>query len=160
MTDMKPLQILAGPLFADDWDRLKAAKEELGLPFIVQPAKAVPGGEGRVLAIGRKPDFVCDYAYVESTKSPGFITAFDWATSDKIDSRAVTAEEMMQELFGPQTREVTDDEYADVQRLDQKLRPEVDPRLSDETSYRASIADRPPADGSVYSGRRAMEHAG
>jgi hypothetical protein len=159
MSEVKPLQILAGKLYADDWDRLKAAKEKLKLPFTVMPSKAVPGGEGRVLAIGVKPNFICDYAFVESTKSPGFITAFDWATSDKTDSRAVTAEEMLQAILGPETREVTDAEYDMVEQLAPKLRPPVDPGRSDESSYRASIADREPAEGSVYSGRRSVEHA-
>lgn len=146
-SDLRPLQIMSGKLHADDWQRIRAAKASLDLPFLITPAKAVPGGVGRVLAIGVKPDFVCDYAFVPDTKSPGLIAAMEWALTDKEDPRAVTVEDMMKQIFGPETKEITNAE--DVRGSD--------PRLDDEGPYREHFRDAKPEPGSVIAGRQALQ---
>ena len=52
---------------AEDWKRLSAAREAVGYAELLQPAEALEGSPGPVLAIGKYPSWLTGYAYVEST---------------------------------------------------------------------------------------------
>lgn len=55
---------------AEDWQRLSAARTALGYTDLIQPAQALPGSPGPVLAIGKLPSWIVPHAYVASTEHP------------------------------------------------------------------------------------------
>lgn len=62
-----------------DWAALKEAKTVLGYDSVIQPARAVNGSPGRILAVGdTPPDWVCDYAQVASAQDPDLSKALGW----------------------------------------------------------------------------------
>lgn len=107
MSAIVPWPIFSGDLTSDDWDRIKAAKAASGVNFQVRPVVAVPGSPGRVLAIGRVPGFIAEYARVESTSSPGFQAAVNWTLDASIqDPRATTLAQQLSAIFGAEVREL------------------------------------------------------
>ena len=62
----RPLPILTAdgelPVGAD-LANLKFAKMFSGYEGLVLPRKAVPGSPGPILAVGRQPDWLCEFAY-------------------------------------------------------------------------------------------------
>lgn len=58
---------------------VRTAFEQLGLGVRVQPYSADTTPYNRVLAVGAKPDWLCDYVYVDSPTSPRFEMAVKWA---------------------------------------------------------------------------------
>ena len=60
-----PLPIYPWPITDEQMGMLKRAKAEADVPFLVYPQEALPGGPGRVLAIGQVPDFACDAVYIQ-----------------------------------------------------------------------------------------------
>ena len=70
------------------------------------PENAVPGSPGRVLAIGSKPDFICDYAYVANPTVESLTAALAWCLGLKEDSRGVTMGKMLSEYFGEGVKEI------------------------------------------------------
>lgn len=118
MADVRPLALLFGTEpTAADWERLWAIKTELNPPFVVQRAKASPGGQSRVLAIGARPDFVCDYAYIPDVNSPGLKNAMMWALSFIKDERAVTAADMLGEMLGCEVKELPMEKHEQIVRF-------------------------------------------
>lgn len=76
---------------------VKAAKEQLGLPFKVMPMEAVPGNTTRVLAF-EMPPFACDYALV--TRPEALPAALSWVLSDKDDPRATMMAGWLSKVLG------------------------------------------------------------
>lgn len=122
-TDEHPLYIWSE--VKADLAPIRAAKAQLehdGAENV--PVRVVPIGvgrdgfvnghlvSGRVLAIGSRPPFLCDYALVsERTSSEGWIRAFCWVTGmAERDSKATLIEDIIIAQFGPGTREITADE--------------------------------------------------
>lgn len=66
---MRILPILwAEPPTAADWERLSEARKALGYMDLIQPVEALEGSPGPVLAVGKMPDWIVQYAYVPSTR--------------------------------------------------------------------------------------------
>lgn len=107
MSAIVPWPIYAGNLDSNDWDRIKRAKAASGVDFQVRPVVAVPGSPGRVLAIGSAPPFLCEFAGVDSTESPGFQAAVNWTLDQSIqDPRATTLAQQLSAIFGGTVREL------------------------------------------------------
>lgn len=135
MTDLRPLPIWwAKPPTDADWQRIRQAKAALKLDFLVQPGRASAGSPGRILAVGGKPDFVCDYATVADTRSAGLQIALNWVLGTHDDPRAVTMPEMLTEIFGKEVKEVINEHEGTVDE-----RTPIDPGSEDEGPYRQSI---------------------
>lgn len=60
MADVHPLPIYPHTVTEAQLEMVKRAKLEIGAPFAVQPAPAVPGSPGRVLAFGEVPPFLSE----------------------------------------------------------------------------------------------------
>jgi hypothetical protein len=87
-------------------EALKTAKESLDVDYLIRPVKAVPGSPGRVLAIGTKPDFVCDYAFVPEPSVESLKNALHWALGDHDDPRARTVVQVLEDIFGKGVKEI------------------------------------------------------
>lgn len=85
---------------------LKDAKDSLDVDYLVQPVKAVPGSPGRILALGKKPHFVCDYALVEKPTKESIRNALEWVLGDHDDPRARTVVQVLEEIFGSGVQEI------------------------------------------------------
>jgi len=104
----RTLFIWSGPERAD-LEPLKRAKAQLELDFMVRPVGVpVPNGEnalpsecGRVLAIGHRPPWLCDYALVgERTSEDGWRAALEWALGVvDHDPRATTTLDILASIF-------------------------------------------------------------
>ena len=88
---------------------LKQAKQQIPDAPLIQPVRAVPGSPGRVLAIGTPPPFLCDYALVETSTSPGLQKALEWTLGLREDERGMTVLKKLQQIFGAETMEIFDD---------------------------------------------------
>lgn len=88
---------------------LKVAKEQIPEAPLVQPVRAVYGSPGRVLAIGQQPPFLCDYALVGEPTVERLQIALEWVLGLREDSRGMTVLKKMQQIFGSETVEVTDE---------------------------------------------------
>lgn len=129
--DLIPFPILANPpLNADDWGRIRAAKAALDLPFQVKPVPAVPGSPMRILAIGIKPQWAHEGAYVESTTSPGFAAAVRYVLTGEDDPRGMTIEKWLQGILGPGVKEVPDDTEPTESDTDYGNRGRIDPNAN------------------------------
>lgn len=75
--------------------------------------------ETRVLAVGSRPPFLCEYALVTERTSPeGYVRALCWVLGiSRIDEKATTILDTMTAIFGPGTREVTTEELEARKRL-------------------------------------------
>ena len=90
----------------DDLALLKQAKEELDLPFLIKPVKAVPGSPGRIIALREHPNFVCEHAYIPNPNPKSVLEALKWALSENYDPRAVTVVQMLSEIFKGEVKEI------------------------------------------------------
>jgi hypothetical protein len=103
---IKLLPIYPSVPFGDTLEAVKAAKDSLDLDYLVKPVKAVSGSPGRVLAIGEKPDFVCDYAFVPNPTVESLINALNWVLGDHDDPRARTVVQVLEDYFGKGVKEI------------------------------------------------------
>lgn len=126
--------IIGGQLSPEDWAAIKQAKDELDLPFLVKPVQAVPGSPGRVLALGVLPGWVCDYYPVWKAQSPAIKDAIRWVLTGNDDPKAVTMEKALQNILGPDVKEVTnanDSDKPNSLNLDFGSRGQYDPNAGD-----------------------------
>jgi hypothetical protein len=147
MSEPRLLPIFAETLSTDDLNRIKEAKAALDVEFLVKPVRALVGSPGRILAIGSKPDFIAfdGYAFIPDTTSKGLGMALAWVLGDADDPRAITAEKMMKEIFGEETREIDEHDKRGPNPLDDDERP-----------YRSRISDNDPRPGSTIARRRGL----
>lgn len=85
---------------------IKEAKGQINITTLVKPVKALPKSPGRVLAIGEKPDWICEYAYVKEPSTQSFKEALEWILGIREDPRGVTVIRTLREIFGPGVREI------------------------------------------------------
>jgi hypothetical protein len=104
--ELKPLPIYPRKPQGAILEALKQAKVNLDLNYLISPEKAVPGSPGRVLAIGEKPNFLCDYAYVKEPTVDSLQQALAWCLELKEDSRGVTIGRMLSELLRGEVKEI------------------------------------------------------
>lgn len=106
-SDVRPLPLLWGQAPSEaDWAAVKAAYVSLGLPGLVSPVRAVPGGAGRVICVDCEPIWIVDYARIPSAESPGLKNAMIWALSDVHDERAVSMADMLSTVLGAKVTEL------------------------------------------------------
>lgn len=86
---------------------LKQAKQQIPDAPLVSPVRAVPGSPGRVLAIGERPPFLCDYALVAEATPERIKPALEWVLGLREDERGMTVLKKLKQIFGPETTEVT-----------------------------------------------------
>lgn len=102
---------------------IKAAKAKLALDFQVRPvavteASDLPAWESRVLAIGSRPPFLCDYALTTPrTSEEGWLRAVVWVLGRNDDPKATYILDTLTAAFGPGVREISPEEQEARQRL-------------------------------------------
>ena len=109
MPDVTPLPMYPQVPTGNTLTALKTAKSLLDTKVLIQPVKAVPGSPGRVLAIGSKPNFLCDYAYVAEPTVESLTAALSWCLGLKEDARGVTIGRMLSEIMGGEVCELHTD---------------------------------------------------
>ena len=109
MPDVSPLPVWPQKPQEPILTMLKQAKQQLNTSLLISPERAVPGSPGRVLAIGSKPNFLCDYAYVAEPTVESLTAALSWCLGLKEDARGVTIGRMLSEIMGGEVREVATD---------------------------------------------------
>lgn len=115
-TDVKDLPY-AGTGTPQQWERIKQAKANIGLPFMVRPVLD-QGTHWRVLAF-QEPEDICDYAPVtEKTTVEGYEAALRWLYGAE-DPRPTTALQMLQRVFGPEVREIPQ-EQLNAERMEER----------------------------------------
>jgi hypothetical protein len=106
MTSILPLPIYPAKPTGNDLALLKEAKAKVGTDILLQPVRAVQGSPGRVIALRKKPTWICDYAYIPEPSVESLKNALEWALGIKEDSRGITVIRTLKEIFGEQTREL------------------------------------------------------
>lgn len=106
MSDVTPLPMWPQKPQEPLLSLLKQAKQQLNTSLLISPVKAVPGSPGRVLAIGSKPDFICEYAYVANPTVESLTAALAWCLGLKEDVRGITMGKMLSEYFGEGVKEI------------------------------------------------------
>lgn len=97
-------------LQAVDMAPIREAKAALDLDFKVKPAPARIDIDERILAIGTRPPFLCDYALWSGKSGPaGLSVALSWVLGDHDDPRATTIVDTIQHFF-PGARQMTQEE--------------------------------------------------
>jgi hypothetical protein len=107
MTNVLPLPVYPTKPEGELLEMLKQAKAAINIKTLIQPAKAVQGSPGRILAIGEKPDWICEYAYIEEPNVKSLKEAMEWILGITEDPRGVTLIKVMREIFGPGVKDVT-----------------------------------------------------
>lgn len=99
---MKILPILWGsPPTPADWKRLSAAREAIGYEDMVQPAVALRGSPGRVLALGVRPTWLTPYQFLSDTGHHRLPEVLKWCLDESIyDPYAPTYEDMIDDWSG------------------------------------------------------------
>jgi len=103
---------------------VKAAKLALNIerkvwPVDVRSLADLPSLDSRVLAIGSRPTFICDYALTSERTSPaGWERALSWVLGvTEHDDKATTIEDVMVSIFGPGTRELSEAELESERKM-------------------------------------------
>ena len=103
---IKPLPVYPSAPTGDDLRLFREAKAKLDVDVLIQPVEAVPGSPGRVIALRKRPTFICEYAFVPEPNEKSIEAALDWALSDKFDSRATTVVQQLEDIFGKGVTEI------------------------------------------------------
>jgi hypothetical protein len=107
MTNVIPLPVYPVKPEGELLGMIKQAKAAIQTSTLLQPVRAVHGSPGRILAISEKPDWVCEYAYVERPNVKSLKEAMEWILGITEDPRGVTLIKVMREIFGPGVKDVT-----------------------------------------------------
>lgn len=92
---------------------IKAAKAALDLPYKVVPVDPADAPGSRVLAVGAKPGWMCDFYLIAPQEAGERVQeALLWVLSDAHDPEATTVADTMLTIFGEGTREITAEELA------------------------------------------------
>lgn len=112
--DTRPLYISGNP----DMSRIREAKASMNLDFLVVPKPFTDASSvDRILAWGAPPKRLCDYALIGPKTSPeGVVAALDWVLLGTEDSRAMTIEKTLTDIFGFGVRELAPDEYREYDK--------------------------------------------
>lgn len=109
MPDVIPLPVWPQKPEGQTLEMLKQAKQQLQTSLLISPERAAPGSPGRVLAIGSKPNFICEYAYVANPTVESLTQALAWCLQLKEDVRGVTIARMLSEIMGGEVKEIAVD---------------------------------------------------
>lgn len=109
---------------AADLSAVREAKVKLDVDFQVKPRAArfpedIPTWEDRVLAIGSRPTFLCDYALTSERTSPeGWLRALRWVLHlEEVDPKATLITDVLANIFGGPVREIPAEEIEARERL-------------------------------------------
>jgi hypothetical protein len=109
--DARVLPIWCENMTDETWKLIAAAIRELNINFKIKPVKAVPGSPGIILAIGSRPEWVCDgYALVEDPHTDGLRVALDVILNNRHDARIVTDLKILQRFFGAEVKILEDED--------------------------------------------------
>lgn len=107
-----------------DLTPIKAAKAALAVDFTVRPVairshEDVATFDDRVLAVGTRPPFLCDYALTSERTSPeGWQRALRWVLHlEEFDPKATTILDTLTSAFGAGVREIPQEEIDGLRRL-------------------------------------------
>lgn len=121
--DERALYIWSGNEKAD-LTPVKAAKAALGITETVKPMGVTSLGQlagraPRVLAIGSRPPFLCDYALTsDKTSAAGWERALSWVLGlTEHDPKATTVTDILVSIMGPGVRELSPEELAAERKL-------------------------------------------
>ena len=103
---MIPLPIYPALPSSEVMGMIKEAKALVKTDALVKPVRAVNGSPGRILAIGEKPDWICEYAYIKEPSTQSFKEALEWILEIREDPRGVTVIRTLREIFGPDVQEL------------------------------------------------------
>lgn len=108
MSTPTPLPTYPRKPTGDDLTLLKQAKALVDTDKLIIPVDAVVGSPGRILALREKPDWICDYAYVQNPTIESVKAALEWILNDTEDGRGMTVIRKLTEIFGPGVKEIAD----------------------------------------------------
>ena len=106
MDNVLPLPIYPAKPTGAQLEMFKQAKAMIKTDILVQPVRAVHGSPGRVIAMGERPHWICDYAYIANPNVDSIKEAMEWALEMKEDPRGVTVLRTLKEIFGEGTTEI------------------------------------------------------
>lgn len=93
------------------------AKQALFITDLLMPRTAEPATNKRILAIGSKPDWICDYYLVAINATQiEWMTALRWVLGDEDAPGATTVSQMMQDAM-PGAREISEAELESERRF-------------------------------------------
>lgn len=87
-------------------DIIKRAKATLGTDVMVQPVVAVPNSQGRVIALGSRPTWLVEHAFVKEPTIESVATALRWAVLGEPDNRVTTIERLLSQWMGCEVKEI------------------------------------------------------
>lgn len=102
--DLMPLLLIFAPEGVDvDMGAIKDAKAALGLEYRVMPTEALPGLDGRVLAFGGAPTWICPYFMLApGTAGQELERALAWVLEEVgDDDRGTTILDVLNLELGP-----------------------------------------------------------
>jgi len=108
MSSIRPLPVYPHKPSGAALTLLKEAKAKLGTDILIQPVDAVIGSPGRVLCLGEKLPWIQDHAIVKNMTVESMTAALAYVLELNDDPRGVTVLRQLKEIFGEETREVTD----------------------------------------------------
>lgn len=105
-TEARILPVYPSTPTGADLELFRSAKGELSLDYPIRPVRAVYGSPFRIIALRERPDFICDYAFVEKPSKNSIQAALEWALGDHEDSRAVTIVSTLEKIFKGRVKEI------------------------------------------------------
>jgi hypothetical protein len=108
VAEVRPLPVYPSAPTGDVLSAIKEAKASMSTSILIKPVRAVPGSPGRILAIGKRPDFLCDYALVEEPTASSIKPALEWILDLRDDYKGYSAIVLLREVFGRDVEEITD----------------------------------------------------
>ena len=101
-----PLPVYPNKPAGGDLELIRQAKANIQTDLLIQPVKAVPGSPGRILALRQRPNFICDYAFVQNVTLESVTAALEYCLELNDDPRATTVVMMLKEVFGEGLKEI------------------------------------------------------
>jgi hypothetical protein len=109
-SETRPLAIHPWPASRDDLERLRAAKVQMDVDWLIQPSRPTSGGTGRILGWGQVPPWVRDYLVIDPTDPEDIKQGILWATDNWVgDDRAVTVTDILSNIFGGEVVELEEE---------------------------------------------------
>ena len=99
-TEARILPIYPSVPTGADLELFRVAKGELSLDYLIQPVRALQGSPFRVIALRKRPEFLCDYALVKQPNVASIREAMKWALGTHDDVRATTVVNTLEGIFG------------------------------------------------------------
>lgn len=116
--DLAPFPVWVYPGVDIDWDRIKRVKMTMPDLPRVRFTQATPSTAERVLTVGGKPYFLCDYAMVTArTTDERLAEAIHWVLSDEHHEKATLVVDTLRAILGPEVREITPEELLSEQKM-------------------------------------------